>query len=82
MALRLWLVLSVLWVAGVGVVTWWTFPSDGLPVSWSEILSPELPPWAVPEREAVRFATLLAVLPPALVLAFGSALIWAFRGFR
>jgi hypothetical protein len=25
---RLWLVLSVLWVAGVGYLTWQTFPKD------------------------------------------------------
>jgi|SRR6516162_6881968 hypothetical protein len=31
---RLWLVLSVLWVGGVGVATWWTFPPEwpGTPV--------------------------------------------------
>jgi len=23
---RLWLVLSVFWLSGVGLVTWWTFP--------------------------------------------------------
>ncbi len=23
---RLWLVLSVLWIGGVAVETWWTFP--------------------------------------------------------
>src|SRR5262245_13036990 len=28
---RLWLVLSVLWIGGVGVVTWWTFPEHELP---------------------------------------------------
>jgi hypothetical protein len=33
-------------------------------------------------RTAVRSAALLALLPPFLLLAFGSALIWAFRGFR
>ena len=25
---RLWLVLSVLWIGGVGVTTWWTLPLD------------------------------------------------------
>jgi hypothetical protein len=30
----------------------------------------------------VQTAGPLAFLPPAFVLAFGSALIWAFRGFR
>jgi hypothetical protein len=72
---RLWLVLSVLWV---GVVTWWTFPS-----ALSMLLDPEVPPWAVePARDAVWFATLLALIPPAFVLALGAALLWAFRGFR
>jgi hypothetical protein len=78
---RLWLVLSVLWIIGVAVVTWWTFPSDGSP-DWSMILSPETPPWAVPEREAVLFATVLALIPPVFVLAVGWALVWAVRGFR
>jgi hypothetical protein len=32
--------------------------------------------------EAVRSACLLALLPPAFMLALGSALVWAFRGFR
>ena len=27
---RLWLVLSVLWIVGVGVVTWRTFPANEL----------------------------------------------------
>jgi hypothetical protein len=77
---RLWLVLSVLWVAGVGIYAWWSFPM-------------EVPPWAasVPgaesllaedRRSAIWDASLLAVLPPAFVLALGSALVWAFRGFR
>src|SRR5262245_48538048 len=50
---------------------------------WSVILDPEAPSWAVgPEREAIRFATRLALIPPAFVLVLGSALAWAFRGFR
>ena len=32
-------------------------------------------------RLAIWHASLLAFLPPALVLALGSALVWAFRGF-
>jgi hypothetical protein len=28
---RVWLVLSVLWIGGVGVVTWRTFPENELP---------------------------------------------------
>jgi hypothetical protein len=35
------------------------------------------------ERQAaIRFAGVLALTPPILILALGSALVWAFRGFR
>jgi hypothetical protein len=33
-------------------------------------------------REAIHFASIVALAPPAFVLALGSALVWAFRGFR
>jgi hypothetical protein len=33
-------------------------------------------------RLAIWHASLLAFLPPAFVFALGSALVWAFRGFR
>jgi hypothetical protein len=33
-------------------------------------------------RAAVESAALLALMPPSFLLAFGSALISAFRGFR
>jgi hypothetical protein len=33
-------------------------------------------------RSAIWHASLLALLPPAFVLALGSALVWAFKGFR
>jgi hypothetical protein len=33
-------------------------------------------------REAIWFASLVALVPPAFMLALGSALVWAFRGFR
>jgi hypothetical protein len=43
-------------------------------------------PYRLPHDEqrhaAIRFAGLLAFAPPVLVLALGSALVWAFRGFR
>jgi hypothetical protein len=32
--------------------------------------------------KAIWHASLIAFLPPAFVLALGSALVWAFRGFR
>ena len=102
---RLWLVLSVLWIGGVGVVTWRTFPVSELPSycdlpanersedvdcswlgrvkSYLEHLDPRIPYWAFgPEREATWFAILLALAPPAFVLALGKALVWALRGFR
>jgi hypothetical protein len=93
---RVWLVLSVLWIGGVGVVTWRTFPAD----EWGQF--PKLPPGFVIDpkpndfnpdqylasklaeerRSAIWHASLLAFLPPAFVLALGSALVWAIRGFR
>jgi hypothetical protein len=33
-------------------------------------------------RSAIWHASLLAFLPPAFLLALGSAVVWAFRGFR
>ena len=92
---RLWLVLSVLWIAGVGIVTWQWLPAD-------KIIWPGDPPRAVfdpnyyladrskpylksrdiERREAVHFAVVLALLPPAFLLALGSALLWVFRGFQ
>jgi nitrate reductase NapE component len=111
---RLWLVLSVLWVGGVGVVTWRTYPVDlcvtppgelhfcdendvvGVGPNFGprikEPIPPDKPqfdptkPYRLPHdkerHEAIQLAVILAIIPPALVLAFGSALIWAFRGFR
>src|SRR6266545_2014516 len=68
---RLWLVLSVLWIGGVGVMTWPAFDPDAYlegrpqPIRWS-----------------AAEAALLSFAPPAFMLALGSALVWAFRGFR
>jgi hypothetical protein len=98
---RLWLVLSVLWIGGVGVVTWRTFPV--IP-EWAVVcerpFDPDAfladkpqPPCTLFERvkaqlvdddgrAAIQSAILLAFLPPAFVLALGSALVWAIRGFR
>jgi len=109
---RLWLVLSVLWVGGVGVTTWWTLPLDlcatplsglhhcdakhviaagpnvGLvkPAANSKPEFDPTKPYRIPfddsRRTQVKFGAAAAVLPPIFVLAFGSALVWAFRGFR
>ena len=97
---RLWLVLSVLWIAGVGVVTWQHFP---IQLSYTPgkvppgefdpdrfLLSHEHPDFDPSKpydnykerRDALQFASVLAFVPPAFVLALGSALVWAFRGFR
>jgi hypothetical protein len=91
---RLWLILSVLWIGGVGFVTWGTFiwpevvvceeveappPGSCLPRSIILRLGPE---WDKDRHAAFQFALLLALAPPAFVLALGSALVWAFRGFR
>jgi hypothetical protein len=66
---RLWLVLSVLWIGGVGVWTWLTAKNQAY---WGGLSS----------IEKVWVAVVLALVPPAFVLALGSALVWAFRGFR
>src|SRR6266566_5004432 len=91
---RLWLVLSVLWIGGVGVVTWWTLPSTPEPILWGAKPVPENPPppgfvidpkpfdpdefLAKAHREerraviaAIRFASVLALVPPVLLLALG-----------
>jgi hypothetical protein len=117
---RLWLVLSVLWIGGVGLVTWQTFPVDDWvyppgerpernPPPAGYVIDPPAPSTGmfddlIPKRgktlpqfdpskpytvvrdkerwEAVRTGTIVALVPPAFVLALGSALVWAFRGFR
>ena len=66
---RLWLVLSVLWIGGVGVWTWLTAKNQAY---WGGLSS----------IEKVWVAVVLALVPPAFVLALGSALVWAFRGLK
>jgi hypothetical protein len=99
---RLWLVLTVLWVVGVGVVTWsrppvydfdWVLPSE-LPTieeANKRLHEPFDPDQYLREKrdeqrraaiKAIWFASALAFLPPVFVLVLGSALVWAFRGFR
>jgi hypothetical protein len=86
---RLWLVLSVLWVAGVGYLTWKDYPDDRVRVcEQGEPARGCLPPGFVIDRDplwadpAFHRGILLALVPPAFVLALGSALGWALRGFR
>jgi hypothetical protein len=94
---RLWLVLSALWIGGVGVETWQTFPvyefilpseaPDYRPPKPDEFDVNDFDKWvqaraATQRREALWMAALKSLAPPVLILALGSALIWAFRGFR
>ena len=101
---RLWLVLSLLWIVGVGVVTWGTFPwipewaiecerpfdpdtyLPGKPqkegCSWLEWVKAQPVMEDRDQRAALQSAILLALVPPAFILALGSALVWALRGFR
>jgi hypothetical protein len=94
---RLWLVLSVLWIGGVGVVTWRTLPENELPsmcdlpanerpedfdCSWLQRVKDEVVFMDKKQRAAIQNGILLAFVPLAFVLALGSALAWAFRGFR
>ena len=131
---RLWLLFSVLWIAGVAVETWWAFPVnkfilpsdlDFIPDEYANEFAAYKAcvgtgksadecvaiackgtapppgftldqPWAKradqcvaslkpPDKErhsVIQTAFLLAPVPPAFVLAFGSALVWAIRGFR
>ena len=92
--LRLWLVLSVLWIGGVGVVIWRTFPEGSRPPSVTFRRTNDLkigtvlgldassPIWIRNNARPLQTAILLALIPPAFVLALGSALIWAIKGFR
>ena len=112
---RLWLILSVLWIGGVGVVTWLSLPSAPFRLQRSEArpsqcegvnnfecaailkqlgrcTGPSQSEWCRLDDEDVglvdhpkrawRTVAAIALLPPALVLVIGSALVWAFRGFR
>jgi hypothetical protein len=81
-------VLSVVWVFAVATVAWKTFPGD----DWIPVSSIEHGPREdyggkpVPRElvyyETIGYACLMALVAPALVLAFGSAVVWAFRGSR
>jgi hypothetical protein len=85
---RLWLVLSVLWIGGVGIVTWPAFDPAKLAATKEFPYTGDFDPKAFlegrpqPERWSAAEAALLSFAPPLLTLALGSASIWAFRGFR
>jgi hypothetical protein len=85
---RLWLVLSVLWIGGVGVMTWPAFDPAKLAATKNSPYTGGFDPDAYlegrpqPIRWSAAEAALLSFAPPAFMLALGSALVWAFRGFR
>jgi hypothetical protein len=90
---RLWLVLSVLWIGGVGVATWRTFPIPVLPSICDLPANERSEDWdcsfswlqrvkAPFVMDIIQDNILLALVPPIFVLALGLALVWAFRGFR
>ena len=87
---RVWIVLSVLWVGCVGVKTWNKFedwkgfvpdePQPGAPIlSFDDLIPHGNIDYLL--LHAPEFIS-LSILPPALILAFGAASVWAFRGFR
>jgi hypothetical protein len=85
---RLWLVLSVLWIGGIAILTWPAFDPAKLAATKDHPYTGYFDPDAFlegrpqPKRWSVAQAALLSFAPPVLILTFGSALVWAFRGFR
>ena len=68
---RLWLVLSVLWIGGVVCLT------------WHDLQLPRSGPFNDLIADAVIGRGIkVALIPPVVILAIGSALVWAFKGFR
>jgi hypothetical protein len=83
--LRLWLVLCVLWIGGISVMTWPAFdPRKLTEHPYTEDFDPNAYVEGRPQpiRWSAADAALLALTPPILTLTVGSALVWAFRGFR
>jgi hypothetical protein len=95
--LRLWLVLSVFWVGGIGGVAWLKFPPavpqfdptkpyevvPNYPLSDAEVGLPDAPWVKKTERwDAIKTGAEMALIPPLLILLVGSALGWAIRGFK
>ena len=70
----LWLVLSVLWIGGVAIVTCSTTPVSKFDWEKNEQRRAAI--------ETIWLGSAIAFVPPAFVLAVGSAMIWAVRGLR
>ncbi len=93
---RLWVALSIVWISGVAIATWRTFPVDMPPFDPDAFLEgkpqratkpkiltdEEFKVFGAPKAEIVKNAAALALIPPALSLVFGVAVGWVVRGFR
>jgi hypothetical protein len=86
---RLWIALSVLWIGGVGVVTWRSLPTKYeltkafVPVQPSGEPTFDPHEFALFKRtEVIKSGAEIALIPPALVLVIGLASVWVVRGFR
>ena len=81
---RLWLVLSVLWVAGIGATSLIFDETVSAYVRLESMFDTCIKVKKADEcAEWLRWgAPWLALVPPIVVLVIGWALIWAFRGFR
>lgn len=75
---RVWIVGSLLWILLIGWVM-------GVP-AWQSIGCPDAGPWCQygqqSPAEAFRELAITALGFPLAVLAIGSALTWALKGFR
>ena len=87
--LRLWLFLSVLWIGGVGVVTWRSLPTEYELTKGCAPVEPSGEPTFDPckfalfkRNEDIKLGAEIALIPPVLVLAIGLAFVWVVRGFR
>ena len=92
--LRLWLVLSVLWIGSIGAVTWLYFPVEDAsgkatgcapsipPDICAELMKDDPPIVRVMRSEHLWWGVSFALIPPMFLLALGASLGWAFRGFR
>jgi hypothetical protein len=79
---RLWIVLSVLWIGAVGTVAVSSLPPPDPPsIQGAAFSASEFAVFGA-RKAATQIAIEIALIPPVLVLVFGSALGWAIRGFR
>lgn len=101
---RAWLVVSLLWIAGIGTLTFNTWPRDDWQPShpadryqskpatpadpyanFAPASDAQMDAMALHRREVMGHlwrAAWLSLLPPAVALGFGCALLWVSRGFR